>query len=391
MTSIAVSSTPNVGHRSPEDGEWDDENGGDLSTTSTAWNSGSKHRVIGMAPNFIPDDISAIENETVMEPTECHTPEKGKFVVQEESDDATEPETPPKTVPIAPTKSKRSDSQQSARFHRFMMFAACMGCVVLGAIAVLSYSLYKMRNQDGSEAQKTASVWYRDDFQEGPPSDAPVSKAPVTSAPVTSAPVSDAPVAPPVELVGATNLEVVEASILEQTSSFYTGVASLTGDPSSQHYKVLAWLADDPSVMTYSPAKTLQRYALGVVYWSLLGEESTAVEAGSDIWMTYTDECEWPITSKSSTLCDENSMVESMQLEEWNLSGSLASEIGLLTGLNTIFLSNNEIKGELPTTLGLLTALHRLDLRRNKIEGVLPTELGVLKSLGRFIHIIARY
>ena len=63
------------------------------------------------------------------------------------------------------------------------------------------------------------------------------------------------------------------------------------------------------------------------------------------------------------------------------LSGTLPKELGSLTNLTTLRLSNNELTGTLPAELGSLSNLKSLSLWNNKLTGTIPPELGRLASL----------
>ena len=63
------------------------------------------------------------------------------------------------------------------------------------------------------------------------------------------------------------------------------------------------------------------------------------------------------------------------------LSGSIADEIGSLTGLSVLDLSYNSLTGAIPTQIGSLTGLTILDLTDNQLSGSIPTQLGSLTSL----------
>lgn len=63
------------------------------------------------------------------------------------------------------------------------------------------------------------------------------------------------------------------------------------------------------------------------------------------------------------------------------VEGTLPTEIGSLTALNSFHWSNFDISGTLPTELGRLTNLAVLALSDTLISGVIPTQLGQLTSL----------
>jgi hypothetical protein len=372
MHEIAVSSTPD---------QWKSRNhrvynGNGSPVHTTSRNPSNPREKLGLvvgAPNFIPDDLSTIAHETVGENSEHRTPEKKTYAVTYGNDDETQPETPPKYIVSTPSTSmyERSQGRRPSRFGRLFVCAACLGIVILGAIGILSYTLYNMNQETSStDSQNAANDANGSDNQEfgsemgeGWPGTIPTS--------------------PDLGTGDAMNVKKVEAIVLQQAGLFYHGVGSLSVDPASVPYQVLDWLAKDPSVMTYPGPTVLQRYAIGMVYVSLVGgDDSSTAPRDSTPWMTYTDACEWPTSRETTSLCDENNVVQSLYLEDWNFTGSLVSEIGLLTGLKTISLTKNKIVGELPTSIGLLTALERLNLPRNQFQGPLPTELGLLKSLG---------
>ena len=65
------------------------------------------------------------------------------------------------------------------------------------------------------------------------------------------------------------------------------------------------------------------------------------------------------------------------------MSGDIPSELGNLTNLTTLNLSDNELSGEIPSELGNLTNLESLYLDHNALSGEIPSELGDLTNLRR--------
>jgi Leucine-rich repeat (LRR) protein len=64
-----------------------------------------------------------------------------------------------------------------------------------------------------------------------------------------------------------------------------------------------------------------------------------------------------------------------------SLTGSIPSSLGNLTNLTNLNLYNNELSGDVPSTIGALTKLTNLDLRYNKLTGSLPAEIASLVQL----------
>ena len=70
-------------------------------------------------------------------------------------------------------------------------------------------------------------------------------------------------------------------------------------------------------------------------------------------------------------------------LSVWNsqLSGTIPTEIGELTNLETLNLGLNNFTGEIPASFGNLINLENLNLRQNQISGIIPTDLQNLTNL----------
>jgi hypothetical protein len=64
------------------------------------------------------------------------------------------------------------------------------------------------------------------------------------------------------------------------------------------------------------------------------------------------------------------------------LSGTLPTELGLLTRLEILWLFENSFTGTLPSELGLLTNIKECLLFTNSLEGDLPSTLSQWTSLG---------
>ena len=64
-----------------------------------------------------------------------------------------------------------------------------------------------------------------------------------------------------------------------------------------------------------------------------------------------------------------------------NLRGSIPAELGNLTALEELRLSNNFLTGPIPSALGKLTELEVLRLSNNALSGPVPSALGDLENL----------
>ena len=63
------------------------------------------------------------------------------------------------------------------------------------------------------------------------------------------------------------------------------------------------------------------------------------------------------------------------------MSGEIPPELGSLTNLTWLVLSNNQLSGEIPAELGNLPNLGGLFLNNNRLSGEIPPELGSLTRL----------
>ena len=73
--------------------------------------------------------------------------------------------------------------------------------------------------------------------------------------------------------------------------------------------------------------------------------------------------------------------VSALWLSDNQLSGPIPSELGSLTGLRGLGLGGNQLTGRIPAELGNLTSLAALELHDNQLTGQVPAALGELTSL----------
>ena len=74
-----------------------------------------------------------------------------------------------------------------------------------------------------------------------------------------------------------------------------------------------------------------------------------------------------------------------LELSHNGLSGEIPPELGSLSSLSRLYLTNNDLSGEIPAELGSLSSLSRLDLSRNGLSGEIPPELGSLSNLTHLV------
>jgi hypothetical protein len=145
------------------------------------------------------------------------------------------------------------------------------------------------------------------------------------------------------------------------------------------------WMVGDPAFETYRDDRLLQRFALATFYFSLIARSNRT-------WLAHdVHECHWTtnesaLESKdiSSSPCRDGEEYLYLQFYNENLEGTLPPELGLLTSLVDIDLSNNALAGSLPSELGLLEQLTGFFSFRNNLSGTIPSQLGNLEQLSAF-------
>ncbi|XP_021718275.1 protein NSP-INTERACTING KINASE 1-like [Chenopodium quinoa] len=88
------------------------------------------------------------------------------------------------------------------------------------------------------------------------------------------------------------------------------------------------------------------------------------------------DPCSWAMVS-----CSSEDRVVSLGIPSQGLYGTLSPSIGNLTNLQTVLLQNNNISGHIPAEIGKLSKLQTLDLSVNHFRGRIPSSLSHLKIL----------
>jgi Leucine-rich repeat (LRR) protein len=78
----------------------------------------------------------------------------------------------------------------------------------------------------------------------------------------------------------------------------------------------------------------------------------------------------------------------SLIIDDTEIKGTIPSELGNMREVQILGLANNQLTGEIPSTFGNLTKLNELYLYNNKLFGELPTELASLPNL-RLLQVYA--
>ena len=137
------------------------------------------------------------------------------------------------------------------------------------------------------------------------------------------------------------------------------------------HYNALCWiLTKDELVHEYEicDGSLLQRFIIVLLFFQ--SENLRLLFNSHELHRKHT--CEW-----DGIMCDNNGkFVNHLHFTNRNLIGTVSTEIGLLTTLHTIDLSNNVLTGTINMDIyNILPNLTHLDLSANEFEGDIPTKL----------------
>ncbi len=133
-----------------------------------------------------------------------------------------------------------------------------------------------------------------------------------------------------------------------------------------------AVLDTTPQPFDTTPAVAADRAALEALY----------VATGGPGW---TDSTNWktaaPLIEWRGVRTDDDGRVIGLWLPRNNLTGTIPRELGNLTNLQELSLSENSLTGTIPPELGNLTKLEGLHLSENSLTGTIPPKLGNLTKL----------
>ena len=151
-------------------------------------------------------------------------------------------------------------------------------------------------------------------------------------------------------------------------------------NPMTPTMLALDWIVDEVagasnSSIVYDP-KLVQRFATMVLMFSVSG----ASNGNLDDWVSSVrnvDECLW-----FGVTCHDGNVTE-IGFGNLELTGTIPSEIGILSHLSVLDLSHNYIHGSIPEALYQLADLNAIYLYQNKLTGSLSPSIGNLWNLER--------
>jgi hypothetical protein len=324
------------------------------------------------------DDISTIANDTVMDrfhnSDNLHHqqhPQNNKEQYQQYPD----PEEPVKgsyqqKQEKKPPPLPRGSGWTSRNYTCACLIALFLMCV----IAALGYTYHRLHEQKplfSSSSSSEPNVFEESTFRPTPTEPSPTAiptRRPTfspTRAPTTPQP-TRSPTLPPT--LNPTKSPSVSPTMSQQEDlkqvlaqiTFNTVQAiQVNGSPQQRAF---SWLHQDPRYFDYSQLRIVQRFALATLYYAATTASfstQTSTSEALQTWMDYdTDECTWFMSWYENRLpCGSDGVVKHVALLNIQLSGTIPSELALLTKLNALLLYNNQMSGTIPREFGEWTSL----------------------------------
>ena len=159
----------------------------------------------------------------------------------------------------------------------------------------------------------------------------------------------------------------------------------LLQDSSTPQGQALDWILNHDGLrLCPGDPKITQRWVLAVMYYSTDGDNWAVCYENDplcpDSFLNPSNECDWfGITCVTSPNGDE--CVERIIFEANELSGTIPTELGLLSDLAVLGMEQGTTTGTIPTELGQLEKMVFIDLDYNQLTGSIPTEIYQLTRL----------
>lgn len=147
----------------------------------------------------------------------------------------------------------------------------------------------------------------------------------------------------------------------------------------------LCWLSElDGLQADVRENKLVQRFLLVAVYLHFVkqaesGDTTATFDLASRNWLTDAHECDWDFIE-----CDEDQKVNALLLNHLGLTGSIPTELTLLSTLEMIELAVNDLTGEVTSGLWSMPKLEQLRLDGNMLRGAIfegTRSISALKSI----------
>lgn len=204
------------------------------------------------------------------------------------------------------------------------------------------------------------------------------------------------PPTPPPTGLPTSNLAVPLRNFLAQDYGVNVGASA-----SPEVHKAIDWLVEEAEISNNSQlelnAKSFQRFSILVVYYNIFSEDNEATTGNAKRgnllgtsrlfnniilpnWgMRNQDECFW-----MGMTCDSEGKLNEIRLPDIGLDGVLPTELGYLSDLKYLDMSNNNMQGTIPDEIYGIAGLEKIYLYHNQLTGSISDKIGDNWSLTHF-------
>eukprot|EP00531_Pseudo-nitzschia_arenysensis_P000398 CAMPEP_0116156516 /NCGR_PEP_ID=MMETSP0329-20121206/22873_1 /TAXON_ID=697910 /ORGANISM="Pseudo-nitzschia arenysensis, Strain B593" /LENGTH=1018 /DNA_ID=CAMNT_0003653603 /DNA_START=73 /DNA_END=3129 /DNA_ORIENTATION=- len=164
----------------------------------------------------------------------------------------------------------------------------------------------------------------------------------------------------------------------EKLSEFVDNTTIYTGDSPSN--KAVDWLLQDSEGFSNCQYDSfIERYALAAINY---GAPNIAESSTDGLWLSKQRHCVW---QNVECVDDFVTQLDLGSTDDLLLSGTIATEIGLLKNIDWLEFGSNDMYGTIPTEIGTWENLIYFGTDFARLSGTIPTEIG---NLSKFVWLI---
>lgn len=249
---------------------------------------------------------------------------------------------------LTPETSGDGDTGRCSDMHHRKIAVVVWGALVLAVVIGGIFIGISVGGNGGSKEAPDAADYTRSETQQPTPWPTP---GPAPLLPPTPGP-APRPTPRPTPHPTLSEVDALKERICSELPST---CADLSVERTPQN-KAFARISGSIKSASYTEQRQIQRYVIGVVYWSLKGWGTNDVVD----WMALPDkECEW-----DGVKCDEAGRVTYINVDtDLAPAGELPRDVALLhDSLDSLWLSYNGFTNTIPTEYGMLTELSEFKL-----------------------------
>ena len=266
------------------------------------------------------------------------------------------------TGSLSASRFGNSEKAKACHSKRCLLLFAFIGVAVIsGGIAAL-VSRKKQQVKQGGEQDDPSIVQVTSPPSLTPPS--VVLSTPMPPPPSPAMATTDPPSATPAPVAASPTFASMDLTLYEKIELLSPESFPALENATTPQARALQWTLAQPT-------PSLEQYSLATLYFSSMNQNWI----NNNEWLASSNVCQW-----SGITCNGDNVTQ-IDLSYIKLASTLPDELSLLSDLQALSIPGGELTGTIPTSYGeRLTNLERLILERNNLGGSL-NELGALTKL----------